>query len=135
MGILDPQVLFEQAPELQGAKVDRPDAVVNLLEADVLPNAGDAHVDPPPVPPDPAIGADVAGLEVGGIRERGEAPRHRARRGTRAGRGGGEGEGLAEKVPDTYSNNMALKRCPVPFPSVGVSPLIWVFGVRGRRKP
>lgn len=46
VGILDPQVLFEQAPELQGAKVDRPDAVVNFLEADVLPNAGDAHVDP-----------------------------------------------------------------------------------------
>jgi hypothetical protein len=50
VSILDPEVLFEQVPQLQGAKVDISDAVVNLLEADVLPDAGDAHVDAPPVP-------------------------------------------------------------------------------------
>jgi hypothetical protein len=39
VGRFDPEVLFEEAPGPQGATVDRPDAVISVLETHVLPNA------------------------------------------------------------------------------------------------
>jgi len=44
VGIFDPHVFFEQATELERAKVDVPDTVIDLLESHVLPGADDADV-------------------------------------------------------------------------------------------
>jgi hypothetical protein len=57
--------------ELECAEVDVPDPVVDLLEADVFPDADSRDVHPAAVPADAAIGAEVAVLETIGILERG----------------------------------------------------------------
>ena len=44
--VLDSEVFFKQAAELDRAEVDVPDGVVDGLEADVLASAGCADGDP-----------------------------------------------------------------------------------------
>src|SRR5258705_999143 len=86
--ILDAHVPLEQPAEPQGPEVHIPDAVVDLLEADILAHAHRGDVDPAAIPPNAAVGADVAHLEAIGIFERGEPAWHGPRRRVVA-RGGG----------------------------------------------
>ena len=81
MSILDAHVPLEQPAEAQGPEVDGPDAVVDLLEADVRAHADRGDVDPAVIPANAAVRADVAHLEAIGIFERG----------SRSGMGRGEG--------------------------------------------
>jgi hypothetical protein len=46
---------------LQRPEVDGPDPVVDLLQSHVLADTHDRHVHPAAVPPNPAVGAAVAG--------------------------------------------------------------------------
>jgi hypothetical protein len=62
--ILDLHVPFVEAAEFEWSKIDVPDSVVDLLEAQVLADTHDADVDASAVPADAAIGADVADLEA-----------------------------------------------------------------------
>jgi hypothetical protein len=71
IGIFDAHMSFEQPTELEWAEIDMPDAIVDVLEADIFPGTGDGDVDPVAVPPDATVGADVAHLEAVGLRERG----------------------------------------------------------------
>ena len=72
IGIFDPHVFFEQAAELERAKVDVPDTVIDLLEPHVFSGAHDADVDPIMLPADAAVEAHVAHLEVAGVVEWGQ---------------------------------------------------------------
>jgi hypothetical protein len=76
ISILDSHVSFQEAPELERSEVDVPNAVVDLLEPDVLAGAhgGDAH--PLAISTDATVGAHVASLEAIRILERWEARRH-----------------------------------------------------------
>src|SRR4051794_11765484 len=65
--VFDAHLLLDQTPQFDWAKVDVPDAVVNLFEADILAGAGDTDIHPIAVPTDAAVIADVARLEVGRI--------------------------------------------------------------------
>ena len=60
VGVFDPHVSLVEPSQAQCAEVDVPDSVIDLLQADVLANAGNGDVDPLTVPADAAIGADVA---------------------------------------------------------------------------
>jgi hypothetical protein len=57
-------VPFEEPAEFEGSKGDIPDAIVDLLEADVFANADVGDVDPLPVSPDAPVGTDVAHFEA-----------------------------------------------------------------------
>src|SRR5262245_34970581 len=61
---------FMQSTEVGWADVDIPDASIDFLATDIVPDAGGGHVDPLMVPPDAPVGAGVAHLEAVGIRER-----------------------------------------------------------------
>ena len=65
----------------EGAEVDRPHPVCHLLQADVLFRQDMTHVHPALVPANPAVGTDVAGLEMLGILRRVQRTRIGARRG------------------------------------------------------
>ena len=71
-------VPFVEAAEFEGSEVDVPDSVVDLLEADILANAHDAHVHPGSVPADTAVGTDVTHLEAIRVLERRRPVRHRS---------------------------------------------------------
>ena len=62
--IFDAHLLLDQTTELDRAKVDVPDAVVNLFQADILAGAADADVHPIAAPADAAVIADLARLVV-----------------------------------------------------------------------
>ena len=62
--VFNTHLLFDQTAQLDRAKVNLPDAVVNLFQADVLAGAADTDVHPVAVPPDAAVVADVARLIV-----------------------------------------------------------------------
>ena len=49
--VFNPHVALAQTPEPQRPKVDVPDPVGNLLEADVFPHADGGDVHPPAIPP------------------------------------------------------------------------------------
>src|SRR6266852_6809633 len=78
--VLNAQVSLAQPAEPQRPKVDVPDPVVDLLEADVFADADRRDVDPAAVPANAAIGADIPHLEPIRVLERRRAIRHRARR-------------------------------------------------------
>jgi hypothetical protein len=65
-----PELIFNfhvaliEATDLERSEVDVPDAIVDLLEPDILPSANDADINPRSVPTNAAIGADVAYLEA-----------------------------------------------------------------------
>lgn len=67
--IFDCTLLFMEATEFDGSEIDFPEAVVDLLEADVLLGEEMADVDPAGVPADAAVVADAADLEVGRVLE------------------------------------------------------------------
>lgn len=94
VGILDTQAAFVEAAEAQGTKVDVPEPVDNLLEANVLSDADGGHVHPAAIPANAAVSADVADFESIGILEGRQAGRHRARRRRVAGGRGLLVEGL-----------------------------------------
>src|SRR2546428_11454348 len=62
--VLNPHMALAQTAEAQRPKVDVPDPVVDLLEADVFADADRGDVDPAAVPPPAPRGADVPGLEA-----------------------------------------------------------------------
>jgi len=67
--IFDRTLLFMEATEFDGSEVDFPEAVIDLLEADVLLGEEMADVDTAGVPADAAVVADAADLEVSGVVE------------------------------------------------------------------
>lgn len=67
VGILDSHAPLQEPSQLQRSKIEVPDAVINLLEADVLAGAGDRDVHPVAFPTDAAIGAHVAHFEAVGV--------------------------------------------------------------------
>ena len=69
-GIFDSHVAFKQPTACEGPAGDMPDAIVDVLEAAIFPDAGDGNVDPLTVLTDATVGADVAHLEAVGILER-----------------------------------------------------------------
>lgn len=69
-----------EAAELQGAEVDVPQSVVDLLEADVLTGERVADVDPLAAPSDATVAAHQAQLEVRGVLEGREPIGKRSRR-------------------------------------------------------
>src|SRR5437867_10257248 len=86
--VLNPHVALAQTAEPQRPKVDGPDAVVDLLKADVFADADSGHVHPPAVPPNAAVGAHVAHLEAIGVLERRQPVGHwPSRRGVEGARG------------------------------------------------
>jgi hypothetical protein len=66
VGVFDLHLSFQQAPEFEGAEVDVPDAVLDLLEADVFADAGGGDIDPRLVPANAAVGADITHFEAMG---------------------------------------------------------------------
>jgi len=78
--VLNPHLAVVQTAKLQRPEVDVPDAVVDLLQADVFTDAHDRHVHPAAVPRNPAVGADVPDFKPIGILERRRAVRHGPRR-------------------------------------------------------
>src|SRR6266851_5952100 len=84
--ILNPHVTLAQAPETQRPKVNVPDAVRDLFQADIFPDADGGDVHPPAVPPNAAVGADVADFEAIRVLERWQPVRHRPVRRGVAGR-------------------------------------------------
>src|SRR3989454_6723290 len=62
--VLNPQMALAQTAEAQRPKVDVPDPVVDLLEADVFADADRGDVDPAAVPPHAPAGADVPDFEA-----------------------------------------------------------------------
>src|SRR5215813_762345 len=54
---------FMQSTEVAWADVDIPDASIDFLATDIVPDAGGGHVDPLMVPPDAPVGAGVAHLK------------------------------------------------------------------------
>src|SRR5436853_1431737 len=62
--VFDAHLRFDETTESDWAKVDVPDAVVNLFEPDILASAGDADIHPIASPADAAVVADIAPLEV-----------------------------------------------------------------------
>ena len=82
-----PVVLVESAKQ-DGTEVERPDAVIDLLQADILLDDAGADVDPAFLPADAAVAADAADFEVAGILQRREPLGVRARGGL-VERGGG----------------------------------------------
>lgn len=81
VGVLDAHVSLVEATEPRGAKVDIPEAVGNLLQPHVITDAHGRDIHPPGIPPDAAIGTDVADSKRSGY----------SRGGTRAGIGRGDG--------------------------------------------
>jgi hypothetical protein len=65
-------VSCEQPPECEGAEGDIPDAIIDFFEADIGSDADVGDVDPVMVPPNAAIGPDVAPLEAVRICQRRE---------------------------------------------------------------
>src|SRR5213083_1088177 len=84
--ILNSHLTLAQTAELEGAEVHVPEAVIDLLQAHVFADADRGDVDPPAVPPNATVGADVADFEAIGILERWQPVGHRSRRGRVAGR-------------------------------------------------
>jgi hypothetical protein len=74
------QAIFVESAEQDGAEVEGPDAVVDLLESDDLLDDAGADVDPALLPADAAISADAADLEMAGVFQRREPLGVRARR-------------------------------------------------------
>jgi hypothetical protein len=66
------QVVLVESAEQDLAEVEGPDAVVDLLEADVLLDDAGADVDPALLPADAAVSADTPDLEVAGVLQRRE---------------------------------------------------------------
>ena len=62
--------MFEEVAEPYRPEVDVEEAVVNLLEADVMAGDQGADGDAVGVPPDPAVVGDESSLEVTWVRER-----------------------------------------------------------------
>src|SRR5256886_10265708 len=78
--VLNPHMALTQTAEAQRPKVDVPDPVVDLLEADVFADADRGDVDPAAVPPHAPVGADVPDFEaVRGLQGR-QPIRHPPRR-------------------------------------------------------
>jgi len=65
--------VFVKAAEEERAEVERPDAILDLLEPDGLSTQNVTAVDPAAGPPDPAVGTDEPDLVVGGVLQWGEA--------------------------------------------------------------
>jgi hypothetical protein len=61
------QGFLVESSEKERPEDDRPHAIFNLLEADILLGQDVAEVDPTAVPADPAIAADEPALEVGRV--------------------------------------------------------------------
>ena len=55
VGVFDSHVSLVEPSQTQCPEVHVPDSVIDLLEPDVLPDAGDGDVDPPAAPADAAI--------------------------------------------------------------------------------
>ena len=66
------QVVLVESAEQDGAEVEGPDAIVDLLESYVLLDDAGADVDPALLPADAAVSADAADLEVAGVLQRRE---------------------------------------------------------------
>ena len=66
------EVVFVEPSEQDGAEVERPDAVVDFFQADVVLDDAGADVDPPLLPADAAVAADASDFEVAGIFQRRE---------------------------------------------------------------
>ena len=107
MLVLDSRVPLEQPAELEGAEVDGPDPITDLLKAHVFADADRGNVHPAADPANATVGADVADFEAIGILERRE----------QAGAGGGTAGGRAPR--------RAIGRGPapsVPAPSMACRP-------------
>src|SRR6266545_348746 len=65
--------------QFQRPEVNAPDSIVDLLETNVLTDADGGHVHPAAVPPDTAIGTDVAGFEAIGTLGSGQRRRQSVR--------------------------------------------------------
>ncbi len=76
-GILDLHVAFTWAPELERAKVDGPDPLIDFLQAHVCVRRDRGDIDPVVIPPNAPVGADVADLEAIGILQGRERLGHR----------------------------------------------------------
>jgi len=68
--VFDSHVPLEQPTELEGAEVDGPDPITDLLKAHVFADADRGDVQPAAVPANATVGADVADFEAVGILER-----------------------------------------------------------------
>ena len=64
ISIFDAHESCEQPAECERSEGDMPDAIVDVLEADIFANADACNVDPLRVPPDATVGADVPHLEA-----------------------------------------------------------------------
>jgi hypothetical protein len=69
MLVLDSHMPLEQLAELEGAEVDGPDPITDLLKAHVFADANRGDVHPAAVPANATVGADVADFEAVGILE------------------------------------------------------------------
>ena len=59
-----------EATNLHGSKPDVPHAGIDFFETDVIAGEGGGNIDPSMAPPYPAIGTDIAGLELPRFRGR-----------------------------------------------------------------
>ncbi len=77
-GVFDLHVPLDEASKLERSEVHVPDAVVDFLQTHVFADADGGDVDPPSIPADAAVGADVAHFEPIGVFQRREFLGHLA---------------------------------------------------------
>jgi hypothetical protein len=124
--IFDAHVSFEEPAEFERAEVDIPDAIVDLLEADIFANAGVRDVDPLVVPPDAPVSTHIAHLEAVGVLERWQLVGHLPWGGFIAGGGGVHVECLVrtlmiERFTEVVELSLlGAKMCPRRSGGVGV---------------
>jgi hypothetical protein len=73
------QFVLVESAEQDGTEVERPHAVVDFLEADILLDDAGADVDPTFLPADAAVATDAPGLEYGKPCGGGDRPRNQLR--------------------------------------------------------
>ena len=76
--ILDTAQALVESAYLQGSIIHLPDAVVDLLQADIFPRANRRNLYPVGAPTHPATGIDVSDFVVVGVIEGQDLARHRA---------------------------------------------------------
>lgn len=78
ISILDSHVAFKESTDFHGTEPDIPDAIIDLLETDVLAGTDDRNIDPLGVLTDTTVGTDIPDLEAVRVFQRRDAIGHRS---------------------------------------------------------